>query len=1175
MPPITLPPLENPAPKEHLPPLDSRAPKSAKYVAAATAKGEAADHESKAAGTDDDDHEFDALAEERRTRLQFCSTEFYFTENVGRGKLPVIRTGALDKRVTVQYRTAGVLEDGLESTANAGDDFVLEEGQLVFGPGEAHKSIGFSVVDDASWEPMEFFRVELVSIEGDADFGRVRVATVNIVDDDVWPGPIDRRDGRETVVEQLLLQYIKERWRHLGWKKGKWAVFAQAFSAFYGVYSSTVMPTYVVYAYTRYNEDMYRKWEATLQAVLLVAGYIALTRLDMKRETKILGWKNLGPTHYSLRMWLVSKVCWFGEGTMAGLSEAEIIETIDRDVGAALDVWNTHFEILKELFVLLLVPFVLFLPLIVSHFTPPEPAAGVAGIPSNQTALVGCPTSVPTPVPTLSPTGAVPDATRTMLVLIGIAFALALLSTGAMLSLIRARSMGHRTHVRNEQQTESRWVQCVANIVADFRLIAGYAGSREREIGRFIAQYKEYWKKLGGRVVFEIDTLNYVEMIFVLGYSALYLIPAVMIWSDSGLGADFLTTFLMLVLVYRQLGSAGQKISTYLHQMEKSIVSIDRIQQLLNIPTEAEAALPQMERDTAHEVARRAAAAAGGPAADFATAITAQELSEKGRRGSVMTDIEFAPKIDRQALKSKAARGYVLPSSRVMPAEEEANEQLREKVRALEEELARIKGTALPPGDERGPTVAATATAAASGEHEDAIVLHRVRFSAKDTAARERSGEVGGISVFTDVMAHERRAKADAAAGSGRWYWAEDAGRILTHDVSTIYQPGNYVAFTSDVSAQLEEAFTAWENAGRDAADPARLCVYTIGERKFRGGWISQLFAHPAASFEVDLEAMTQRNTRTGFKRAIMRRASAESFALRVGGISSTDASRAKASSSAAERVGPLVRPAGISARLPLGVVAEVVLDESDEASDRTGGASGKGTIYEIFSMLAGLRRPQGGGIFVPPHLRVHYVEQLPGIIDDTLLRNLRYGDSADINSPNLSEEEIWRVAELVGLSRMLLGRGDVRCGKNGDAIPFADRVAVAIARALIADPDVLILNRPASSFSEPARLRVQDLLVRFVEHGGVHGMLRHSAELQHIDPHQRDANTSRRDGPAAWAHKRTKAGHGSRTRTVLVHTKNSDMVPRADDADTSSKAHVLLNLSSGTLTTLRPHARA
>ena len=166
-----------------------------------------------------------------------------------------------------------------------------------------------------------------------------------------------------------------------------------------------------------------------------------------------------------------------------------------------------------------------------------------------------------------------------------------------------------------------------------------------------------------------------------------------------------------------------------------------------------------------------------------------------------------------------------------------------------------------------------------------------------------------------------------------------------------------------------------------------------------------------------------------------------------------------------------------------------------------------------------------------------------------------------------MSEEEIWRVAELVGLSRVLLGRGDVRCGKNGDAIRFADRVAVALARALIADPDVLILNRPASSFSEPARLRVEDLLVRFVEHGGVHGMLRHSAELQHIDPHQRDADMSRRDGPA-WAHKCTKAGHGSRTRTVLVHTKGSG-------GSVASKAHVLLNLSSGTLTTLRPHARA
>jgi hypothetical protein len=47
-------------------------------------------------------------------------------------------------------------------------------------------------------------------VEGAAELGRVWVATVYIVDDDVWPGPIDRRSRRATVAEQLLWQFIKE-----------------------------------------------------------------------------------------------------------------------------------------------------------------------------------------------------------------------------------------------------------------------------------------------------------------------------------------------------------------------------------------------------------------------------------------------------------------------------------------------------------------------------------------------------------------------------------------------------------------------------------------------------------------------------------------------------------------------------------------------------------------------------------------------------------------------------------------------------------------------------------------------------------------------------------------------------------------------------------------------------
>ena len=176
-----------------------------------------------------------------------------------------------------------------------------------------------------------------------------------------------------------------------------------------------------------------------------------------------------------------------------------------------------------------------------------------------------------------------------------------------------------------------------------------------------------------------------------------------------------------------------------------------------------------------------------------------------------------------------------------MPAEEEANEQLREKVRALEEELA-DQGDRPPPGDERGPTVAATATAAASGEHEDAIVLHRVRF-ARRTPRRASAAAKWGISVFTDVMAHERGAKADAAAGSD----GVGRGRRTHPDARRVHDlPAGQLrsVYERRLGAARGGLYRVGERRG-DAADPARLCVYTIGERKFRGGWISQLFAHP------------------------------------------------------------------------------------------------------------------------------------------------------------------------------------------------------------------------------------------------------------------------------------------------------------------------------------------
>jgi len=118
-------------------------------------------------------------------------------------------------------------------------------------------------------------------------------------------------------------------------------------------------------------------------------------------------------------------------------------------------------------------------------------------------------------------------------------------------------------------------------------------------------------------------------------------------------------------------------------------------------------------------------------------------------------------------------------------------------------------------------------------------------------------------------------------------------------------------------------------------------------------------------------------------------------------------------------------------------------------------------------------------------------------------------------------------------------------------------------------------------------RRRVEDLLVSFVEHGGVYGMLRHSAELRRIDNDGLGGEDAGADGGGdgpAWAlpvDKRTLADRGSPTRTVVVQwyshetsSKSGAAAPRGSEAAgaaASSKAHCLVDLDSGTVTALRP----
>ena len=155
---------------------------------------------------------------------------------------------------------------------------------------------------------------------------------------------------------------------------------------------------------------------------------------------------------------------------------------------------------------------------------------------------------------------------------------------------------------------------------------------------------------------------------------------------------------------------------------------------------------------------------------------------------------------------------------------------------------------------------------------------------------------------------------------------------------------------------------------------------------------------------------------------------------------------------------------------LPL---AHFTLEVSIELSARTTalyGPSGAGKT-SLLEVIAGLRRPQSGEIALngrivtntPPRLRkVGYVPQDDALFPHmTARQNIVYG----------AREKEDAVIDVLELAPVL--------DRNVRQLSGGERKRVALARALVTHPEVLLLDEPLSGVDVPLRDRVLDYLLR------------------------------------------------------------------------------------------------
>ena len=152
-------------------------------------------------------------------------------------------------------------------------------------------------------------------------------------------------------------------------------------------------------------------------------------------------------------------------------------------------------------------------------------------------------------------------------------------------------------------------------------------------------------------------------------------------------------------------------------------------------------------------------------------------------------------------------------------------------------------------------------------------------------------------------------------------------------------------------------------------------------------------------------------------------------------------------------------------------------------------GSSGSGKT-SLISILSGFNKQSSGEIFINNEAtslnsnswtsKISYISQFPYIFPDTIKNNILFYEK-DI----VSDERLKEVCRLVGLDTFIedLPNGhDTFIGEAGNELSGGQAQRIAIARALISNREIIILDEPTSHLDIETEFEIKEKLLQLFE---------------------------------------------------------------------------------------------